>query len=563
MTLRPDVWQRLQAQAEHEGIDPDDLVLRWLDVAEKDTNTGADDDANVHSDPTATKINHTMQISQSMHDAIIFDLLSNATDGVLVMDVQGKILLADDGITSLFGYELDQIIGANLSLLIPPHARGLHAEYMLAFAQGEQDAIHMRDRNALPAMHQNGTQIMVDISIVRYWYEDVMYFVAMLRDVRDEIALREQLIHDHSLLQRIMDSSPSGINVVDKDGAIIYANKRSEEILGAPQSRLSERTYDDPSFRHTDYDGNPWRDEQQPFVRVMKTKQPVWDVRHAIEWETGEKIYLSINGAPMLDEDGEVEKVIFTIEDYTERKKQQDALYASLEREKQLNITKSRFISVISHEFRTPMAVIMTSVGVLRMKATKQGIVTNDVLIARLARIEEQLKRLDSLIGDVTQMNKQNVIAIDPRWQQVNLAQYIHKQADAIMQAYLSHTPIVLELDENCPDVTTDVGIMQLILTNLLSNAVKYSPQGNVWCYFHCEERYFTIVIRDDGIGIPEKEQANLFSPFHRASNVGVISGTGLGLSIVKQNVEALGGTIRIESKVDVGTTVSLTFPRY
>jgi signal transduction histidine kinase len=114
----------------------------------------------------------------------------------------------------------------------------------------------------------------------------------------------------------------------------------------------------------------------------------------------------------------------------------------------------------------------------------------------------------------------------------------------------------------SCKEACLDEKLLRQFLTNLISNAIKYSPEGgNIQFDLMCRDDTATFRIRDRGIGIPLKDQAQLFEPFYRSSNVGTISGTGLGLAIVKRCVELHGGEIAVESEVGVGTTFTITLP--
>jgi signal transduction histidine kinase len=293
----------------------------------------------------------------------------------------------------------------------------------------------------------------------------------------------------------------------------------------------------------------------------MQTKQPVWEVRHAIEWEDGRKVYLSINGAPILDEDGEVSKVVFTVEDYTRRKIQQDDLEAALARERKLNKMKSEFISMVSHEFRTPMAVIMTSTGILRMGHHRM---TDEQVLARLQKIEEQIGRLDQLVSDVTFINKSDIVGQQVDLENVNVPVFFRSIVEEIETAYPNHRPIDVIEEKECPILMLDPDLLRQIFANLLSNAMKYSADDDaVTLSYACDENRLTVLVSDEGIGIPEEDQRRLFEVFHRASNVGQITGSGLGLSITRRAVEALGGKITFESAEGAGTQFLVSLPTH
>ncbi len=129
----------------------------------------------------------------------------------------------------------------------------------------------------------------------------------------------ENLRRERDLLHRIMTTSPIGITLVDQHGQITFANLPAERILGLSLADITRRTYNAPEWRSTDYEGNPWPEEEQPFRQVMESGQPVYDVHHAIEWPNGQRRLLSINGAPLRNPHGQIDGVVFVIKDVTER----------------------------------------------------------------------------------------------------------------------------------------------------------------------------------------------------------------------------------------------------
>jgi PAS domain S-box-containing protein len=379
-------------------------------------------------------------------------------------------------------------------------------------------------------------------------------------------AATEALRQERDLLARIMEASPAGITVVDKDGKISFSNRRSEEIYAAPTAQVIQRSYDSAEWRHTDYDGNPWPDEQQPFVQVMRTRGPVYDVRHAIEWPDGQRVYLSINGAPLFDENGEIAKVVFTLEDYTERKRAQDRLEQALERERGLNELKSRFITTVSHEFRTPLAIIMSSTGIIRQQIAR---LTPEQILERLNRIDSQVQQLTHLLEDMTFISKADDVGHRVNPTPVVLIDFFNQLVSEMNSRYEAGQIGLSRQEATGPEaVMLDEALLYQVCSNLLSNAIKYSqPGGAIWVNYGCEreadDASYTLILRisDQGIGIPERDQARIFERFHRAGNVGNISGTGLGLTVTQQAVEALGGSIRFESAPGAGTTFIVELP--
>lgn len=144
------------------------------------------------------------------------------------------------------------------------------------------------------------------------------------------------LQREHNLLSRIMETSPAGITVVDRQGKIIFANAQAEQVLGLTKDEITQRTYNAPEWRITDYGGNPLPDKELPFRKVMTTGKPVFDVRHAIQWPNGRRVLLSINAAPLFNDSGKFDGMVATVEDITERVQTEKELEESEEKYKKL-----------------------------------------------------------------------------------------------------------------------------------------------------------------------------------------------------------------------------------
>lgn len=233
-------------------------------------------------------------------------------------------------------------------------------------------------------------------------------------------------------------------------------------------------------------------------------------------------------------------------------------LHASLNRERELNELKSRFISIASHEFRNPLSTILGFTQYLE----KQPNLPPQKQAEFFERIKNSVNRTLTLLDDILLVSKAEAdklafnpvaIAIEPFCR--NLTEEIK---------FSTNTPRNIDLifEGECGEANFDETLLRQILTNLLSNAFKYSPpDSTVRFKIQYQPKAVTFQVQDEGIGISLKDQEQLFSSFYRASNVGSTPGTGLGLVIVKQAVERHGGTISVTSEIDVGTTFAVTLP--
>ena len=250
-------------------------------------------------------------------------------------------------------------------------------------------------------------------------------------------------------------------------------------------------------------------------------------------------------------------------------------LQNALEQEKKLNELKSRFVTMASHEFRTPLASILSSAELLEHYSHKWS---EEKKLSHLYRIQSSVKHMTELLNDVLLLGKADAGKLELNPSQINLTQFCQELVEELQLNTQTHQ-IVFQLENylNTHDsVGRDLGttenrenliymdekMLRHILTNLLSNAIKYSPdRDKVVFKLICQEKQAIFRVQDFGIGIPASEHDRLFDSFHRANNVGSIPGTGLGLSIVKRSLELHGGKITIDSQLGIGSTFTVTLP--
>ena len=146
------------------------------------------------------------------------------------------------------------------------------------------------------------------------------------REMSDCRQMEEDLRREHDLLNRITETSPAGITMLDQEGNIVFANAQAERVLGLTKDEITQRSYNAPEWRITTYDGDPFPDGDLPFQRVIATGLPVYDVRHAIEWPDGRRVMLSVNAAPLFNGQGKTDGMVATVEDITDRRRMEDLL---------------------------------------------------------------------------------------------------------------------------------------------------------------------------------------------------------------------------------------------
>ena len=236
-----------------------------------------------------------------------------------------------------------------------------------------------------------------------------------------------------------------------------------------------------------------------------------------------------------------------------------DNIQSAYEKEKELNIMKTRFMSMISHEFRTPLTVIVSSSDIMKLESENDN---SEKIQKQSLKIRNSVKQMTSLIDDVIAFNNTESSTYILRIDEIEICNLIQEIISEQKLTYKSSVNVVCDSNNNPLNMYSDKRILRHILSNLIGNAVKYTPSDkNISVNIKKMQNIVKIQISDKGIGIPPSDIENIWEPFFRGSNIRNISGTGFGLYIVKDFVTKLGGEINITSKINEGTTVSLIVP--
>ena len=265
-----------------------------------------------------------------------------------------------------------------------------------------------------------------------------------------------------------------------------------------------------------------------------------------ISRKNGEQYWVELSGRCVLNKDPSA-GVIWTMLDISNRRQAEEDIRAALRRQLELNALRSRFVSMTSHEFRTPLATILSSAELIRHYSDRMEPAEKE---ETLEGIEVAVQRMTSMLERVMLIGKSEADMLEFAPRTLNLDQLCRDLlSEAMAQQRGAISQINYRFDMADPLGLYDEKLLRHIFSNLLSNAIKYSPQAEpIEFRIHKEGPQVVFDVIDQGIGIPSAEIAHLFESFHRASNVGNIPGTGLGLSIVKKSVELHGGSIEVES---------------
>jgi PAS domain S-box-containing protein len=243
----------------------------------------------------------------------------------------------------------------------------------------------------------------------------------------------------------------------------------------------------------------------------------------------------------------------------TERKKAEEEAQKALERERELNELKTKFVSIASHEFRTPLSTVLSSASLISQYKNKGDLEKVD---KHVLRIKSSVNHLTGILNDFLSLGKLEEGVLDIQKVSVNMEEFFIEISDELKASLKEGQSIDIKCSNEIKELETDPRILRNILFNLLSNASKYS-EAHKKISLLCESKKNEIVflIKDEGIGIPKEEIKHIFERFFRASNVTNIQGTGLGLNIVRRYVDLLKGTISFTSEYGQGSIFKVTIP--
>jgi PAS domain S-box-containing protein len=239
--------------------------------------------------------------------------IDRASDAAFWMEPDARIIYVNDAACQSLGYSREE--------LLTMYVHDIDAGFPIEVWSNHWQEVKDRGSFTVESRHRakDGSEFPVEITVNYIEFGGQEYNCAFARDITARKEAEESLRREQDLISRIMETSPVGIAVVDGEGHITFANAYAEKVLGLGKEMIVQRTYDDPQWHITDYDGNPFPRDDLPYRRILTTAQAVHGVRHAIEHPNGQRILLSVNAAPLFDESGEIDGMVAMIEDVTEQ----------------------------------------------------------------------------------------------------------------------------------------------------------------------------------------------------------------------------------------------------
>ncbi|OJW15889.1 PAS domain-containing sensor histidine kinase [Mucilaginibacter sp. 44-25] len=391
--------------------------------------------------------------------ALLIAIIQNAIDGIITIDDKGTIELINPAACALFDYEPDEVIGKNISLLMPDPDKVQHDNFLHRYRETGRANIMGVGREVL-GLRKNGTIFPFRLGLSKVQFAGRRIFTGVIHDLSKEKEAERQL----------------------KDYAA-----HLEDIV-------EERTL-------------ALRDN----VKALQAAR--------------------------------------------------DDLTMLLSKEKDLGLLKSRFVSMASHEFRTPLTSIKLSASIIEKYAEP---LKRENITRHVGKIKNAVDNLTTILNEFLSLEKLDAGKEDVSYTDFDLVKFSEEITEEMQVMSKKNQHIIYLHSGTCSTVRLDQNLLRNCINNLITNAIKYSGE-NTFIDFNTEinETHCIITVKDNGIGIPEADQEHLFEAFFRAHNTGTIPGTGLGLNIVTRYVGLMKGSVNFRSEVDKGTLFTIEFPNH
>lgn len=397
-------------------------------------------------------------------------VFQNASLGILVVDQKGEIILANNFLLKLFGYESSQdLIGKKMEVLIPARMRDQHSKERKAFAEHPSTRPMGMGRD-LFGITKDGREIPLEISLSSYSDNKGTYSIAFLSDITSRVSFEEKLKEKRLELAEI--------------------NKKMEQLNEDLEDKVKSRTL---------------------------------ELQEALD-----KLESSRN-----------------------------ELAKALSKERDLGEMKSAFVSMASHEFRTPLSTILSSASLLAKYKLSEEQEKRD---KHIQRIKSSVINLNNILNEFLSLGKIEEGKIKANFTEFDIKELIYNQYQEMSEIFKAGQKVDY-VHTGKREVRLDQNLFKNILINLLSNAAKFSPDNaTIFIRTNVTDGEVGFSIRDEGMGISEKDQEQLFTIFFRGQNANNIPGTGLGLHIVSKYAEMLNGKLKLTSQLGTGTEIKITF---
>ncbi len=485
------------------------------------------------------------------------NVIEKSPVGICISNEQGVFEYTNPAYCTLFGYDAQELKGKPVVTLFPVDERPIFEDFYKRVFAGRMD---IKGERSL--LTKDGQRITVLTDSVRLTSDATTDDTSARKD-RDRLII---FTLDITRRKQAEDMLKRAKAIIERSPAVIYQFSLSESY---PLEFVSENinqfgftphefTVGDTAFIH-----NVHADDREKvmssFKHLSRTQADHLRREYRLITASGRTRWVEDNLMAVKNIADEVIGYQGVLFDIDERKYAEEEMSKALIKEKELIELKSRFVTIASHEFRTPLTSILLSVGILKDFFHLLG---DDEKQENFTRITSSVNHMTGLLEDLLIFGRAENGSVQAKTATIKFCAWCEDFLAQVRDRFGEKHHLEYSLPSEEFDYAADADMMRQILDHLFSNAQKYSPEGSrVQFSVLVEQGSIIITIQDVGIGIPKEDLARIFEPFHRGSNIGNIGGTGMGLAVVQKLVGILQGTISVDSDIGKGTTVTLILP--
>lgn len=496
-------------------------------------------------------------------------IFETAIDGVIVINNRGLIEDVNLSAVLLFGYTKEEMIGNNISMLMDEPHHSAHDSYIKAYQKTRVPKIIGIGRE-VEGKKKDGSMFPFRLAVSEFKTGEETFYTGIIHDLtlekeneraikdyaekleqrvaertsllQSEIELKElaerALLESQKLYEAIAVNFPNGtIAVLDTELNIVFIEGSELKKLGFGTRNMVGQNY----------------------ISLLPDEvKEVVDVHIASVFKGSDEIFEFSNQnqkyrarcVPLYNADNKIDQVLLVENNITKEKNAEDEIYNALNKEKQLNELKTKFVSMASHEFRTPLSSILTSAGLIEKYPSE---LHQENRLKHVKKIKKNVHNLNLILNDFLSLEKIEGGFVKNNPENIDIADFLEEIIEETSTIMKPKQALILELNHQVKNIDIDQFLLRNMLINLISNAVKYSSE-NIVLRTNQVDNLLSISVIDKGIGISNDDQKSLFNRFYRASNSGNIQGTGLGLNIVRRYANIMEAEIKFESKLNQGS---------
>ena len=487
-------------------------------------------------------------------------ILKNATDGILTIDDRQVVVGFNPACEEMWGYSAAEVLGNEITMLIPEYARKDHLTNVHRFRDAQQEGIHMESRGLnLFGLTKDGVVFPAEVGVSKNEIDGEIFYSAFVKDITDREKAQAEILAAKEQMSTLVENIPGAVYRFrfDEDFTTIFYSEYYAELTGYPAADFMSGKRNFGDMIHPDDQEWVGKDLDNA-VAARETFEQEFRIIH----RDGGVRWINSRGVATYDDEGNPEFGDGTMFDVTEQKKGELALAEAMKAADAANQAKGDFLANMSHEIRTPMNAIMgLSDLCLRTELSPKQ---EDYL----GKIHSSAEALLGIINDILDFSKIEAGKLDMESLPFEIDRVLDNLATVVtvktqekgLELLFSRAPDVP------PVLVGDALRLGQVMVNLVNNAVKFTESGEIVVQIEVIDKRDSDItlqfsVRDTGIGMNEEQQGRLFKSFSQAdtSTTRKYGGTGLGLGISKQLVEMMGGDIHVESKPGVGSNFIFT----